>query len=233
MKVANATSFFTGEKGNPQREWSTAVGGTLVGDPSSGGGESQGGGSNGINWNEYNYPPLLRLFHFRISELEGKTKALGRELHALFLTTLAGLGFNILTTIVLICGPLNPIEILYSILQAIIVLPCTGYGMYSGFKGIAKPSEWERKKAAICFGVMILPYLFFAIFYTGSTHGWASYMDMNNEKFENMSVGFRGFWHFVIVVESLTWTGCIGLASWLIFSLLKFNPYEGQEGQNP
>lgn len=60
-------------------------------------GVAQAGGSVGarnIKWDDFNYPPILRVMHYDISELDGPSKAVVRWAHWAYLTLLAGLLTN-------------------------------------------------------------------------------------------------------------------------------------------
>lgn len=58
---------------------------------------SQSGGTaarSGIKWDNFNYPVILRVMHYDISELEGSSQTVVRWAHAAFFVLLAGLATN-------------------------------------------------------------------------------------------------------------------------------------------
>ncbi len=47
-----------------------------------------------INWNEYNFPPFLRLVHFRLDELQGPVKRFVLNAYASFMIVVSVLLIN-------------------------------------------------------------------------------------------------------------------------------------------
>jgi hypothetical protein len=65
-------------------------------DSSSGTASGQKGGEqgSGIDWTEWNFPPLLNLYHFRPSELGAYEQRIIYMLMALYVATMVGCLFN-------------------------------------------------------------------------------------------------------------------------------------------
>lgn len=59
-----------------------------------GGGAGASGGRSPIKWDEYNYPPFVRIMHFDLSELEGSSRKVVRWAHAGFFLLVAALMCN-------------------------------------------------------------------------------------------------------------------------------------------
>jgi hypothetical protein len=93
--------------------------------------------NNDLEWNNFNYPPLIRLFHYSTDRLQNPIQRVVRVLHYSFLVYLVLCVINFLNNIVLAaCGVNSGIYILYSILNVFVLVPFSLFVFYSGFYGM-------------------------------------------------------------------------------------------------
>lgn len=101
--------------------------------------ETMGRRTPGLEWNNYNYPPLLRLFHYSTDKLQNPILRVVRILHINFITVLVISGINLLNNIVQVGSDAAPGEhIFYSFLNVTVFAPLALFVFYSGFYGLCK-----------------------------------------------------------------------------------------------
>eukprot|EP00920_Eleutheroschizon_duboscqi_P036798 GHVT01088403.1.p1 GENE.GHVT01088403.1~~GHVT01088403.1.p1 ORF type:complete len:128 (-),score=22.47 GHVT01088403.1:711-1094(-) len=113
------------------REISSGVASTVASFSSSFGIQQPQGGQpaqNAIEWTNFNYPPLLRIFHYDPSELPTPVTRVCHALHGAAILAAVTLILNFIDNIVIGIGGAPKIWILYSLLNFIIVVPFALYG---------------------------------------------------------------------------------------------------------
>jgi hypothetical protein len=91
-----------------------------------------------IDWSDFNFPPLIRVIHFRLDELPPPYKGIVRFFFiSTFIILPALLAFNILSNIIQAFYSLPALRILFSILFTIIILPISVLLFYKGYRGVA------------------------------------------------------------------------------------------------
>lgn len=91
-----------------------------------------------IDWTDFNFPPLIRVIHFRLNELPSPYKETVRLFFiSTFIVLPALLAYNTLINIIQSFYGLQALRILYSVLFAIISLPISILLFYKGYRGVA------------------------------------------------------------------------------------------------
>ncbi|MEE4247237.1 MAG: hypothetical protein V2I33_17630, partial [Kangiellaceae bacterium] len=93
---------------------------------------SQATSKSEINWNDYNFPPLLKLFHFNLSELSDPQRFVASKIYIEWIVFLSVLLFNFVNTIVLVADGAHGLNILYSILNSVLGSVLVTYLLYCG-----------------------------------------------------------------------------------------------------
>lgn len=85
-----------------------------------------------IDWKEYNYPPLLKIIHFRVDEISCcKAKTLARRVHYSFMLLLVSVGINLISAITqTFLAEESTKIILYSIVHTLIYAPIALFVFY-------------------------------------------------------------------------------------------------------
>merc|ERR1712224_1058073 len=90
---------------------------------------------NKIEWNDYNWPPLIKMFHFKIEECESEYKSLVVRVHWSWRIMIGLIIFNFINAIIQVASGFNGLRILSSICVGIIYLIITTYSVYGLFRG--------------------------------------------------------------------------------------------------
>ena len=153
------------------------------------------------NGNNFNYPPLLRLFHFSTKKLQNPIKRVVIVLHIVFLTFLGICALNFLNNIVQAASDAAPgVYIFYSILNVFVLVPFALFVFYSGFYGmVRRPPRYHLLAYRISQGIQCALYFTFSILSLGPFNGWAQISSLGGS-------GGEGFAIFLCVIESLLYT---------------------------
>eukprot|EP00744_Colponema_vietnamica_P014107 GILI01019765.1.p1 GENE.GILI01019765.1~~GILI01019765.1.p1 ORF type:complete len:225 (+),score=25.87 GILI01019765.1:79-753(+) len=135
-----------------------------------GGGGGGGGGDQGkIDWNNFNYPPMLRLIHYDLKELNPPVKGIVRIVHLAYVFFSTALFCNFISAIVYTGFGLSGLNILYAFFNWILGSMFSFYTFYTGYKGIAEaprvsPSLTRNYK--ICqFLLMVAAFVLSIVYY--------------------------------------------------------------------
>lgn len=134
--------------------------------------QSSGNLSN-IKWNEYNYPPLLRLIHYDLDELDDERRSLVRKINWTFLIIpLIGV-INIIDCIAQAAGPddYDKLNVLYSFLNIVIFTIPAFYAFYKGYLGVCKETSNIRWYQIIQ-GILCIAWFVFSIVFAGAINGF-------------------------------------------------------------
>eukprot|EP00923_Selenidium_pygospionis_P007156 GHVN01012281.1.p1 GENE.GHVN01012281.1~~GHVN01012281.1.p1 ORF type:complete len:234 (+),score=31.96 GHVN01012281.1:225-926(+) len=226
-------SFFAGKAADSmfadvQRDWTASTQGTVLGQQPSPQGQPE------IDWVDFNYPPLLRLFHFNLAELPDRMRSIVRWIHISFLVALLVMMINFIDVIILAALGLQNgwWNLIYSLLNFFIGAPLGCFVFYSGYKALAKNDSKIKFRYLIMQGVLIALYVVFALIPFGPFNGFIALALMGDGKLYHFaSSGGSGFAIVVIIVESLGWLISAGIAGLCVWKTHKFNPYEEQESR--
>ena len=126
-----------------------------------------------IDWNDFNFPPCIKLVHFRLSDFHDNEKKVITKMYVSWILLTIVLSVNILSTIILSSTVLPGIDILYTFLNFIIGLALGTYVFYCGYFGVAKSESGNITKFKIGGVVLVIIYILFSIFPFGAINGWA------------------------------------------------------------
>jgi hypothetical protein len=97
-----------------------------------------------IDWNDFNYPPCIRLFHFRVSEVPQEHRATVMVLLACHLLLLVISLLDLVSNIVQAAMNLGKIRVLYSFLFILIFNPLQTFIFHRGYEGLCR--EYSKLK---------------------------------------------------------------------------------------
>ena len=190
--------------------------------------------AGGINWEDFNHPPLLRLWHFAPRELEPNARRVARVAHAAYWLLLTSLLVNLPASIGLAAAGVEgaPLNIMYSVFNVLIGGGVGIWAEMSLYKGVGKnlPSLMARYLAI--WGVFTLAMLAFSVMPIANFNGWLRLRLVHDDA--TLSDGARArsprhahpparppaalstparrradvrtFWTIMTVVESILWT---------------------------
>mmetsp|Transcript_33228 Transcript_33228/g.38699 ORF Transcript_33228/g.38699 Transcript_33228/m.38699 type:complete len:220 (+) Transcript_33228:3-662(+) len=179
--------------------------------------------NSNIDWNNFNYPPLIKVVHYDLDELQDPQRAICRKLDLSMKITVATLLLNLFTSIWVSVGLKSGSYVLYSVLNFVIIPPLAIYSMYKGYRGIcANPAELKIWK--ITQGILIVLYILFSIIAWLSFHGWA--------EVGNLFSG--GFWFqgLLAIVESLIWEMNALLSGFMFYVIHNYSSSPAAEEKN-
>ena len=154
-----------------------------------------------IDWNDYNFPPCVKVVHFRLSDFHDNEKKVITKMYVSWILLAIVLSLNIVSTIVLSATVLPGIDILYTFLNFIIGLAIGTYVFYCGYFGVAKSESGNITKFKIGGVILVLLYILFSILPFGAINGWARIPIMQG--FDN---GAGKFGIAMCIIESLIYT---------------------------
>ena len=188
--------------------------------------------AGGINWEDFNHPPLLHLWHFAPRELEPGPRRVARVAHAAYWLLLTSLLVNLPASIGLAAAGVEgaPLNIMYSVFNVLIGGGVGIWAEMSLYKGVGKnlPSLMARYLAI--WGVFTLAMLAFSVMPIANFNGWLRLRLVHDDA--TLSDGARArrvmhaparpppalnaphaatadvrtFWTIMTVVESILWT---------------------------
>ena len=96
--------------------------------------------AGGINWEDFNHPPLLRLWHFAPRELEPNARRVARVAHAAYWLLLTSLLVNLPASIGFAAAGVEgaPLNIMYSVFNVLIGGGVGIWAEMSLYKGVGK-----------------------------------------------------------------------------------------------
>mmetsp|Transcript_15483 Transcript_15483/g.29870 ORF Transcript_15483/g.29870 Transcript_15483/m.29870 type:complete len:176 (-) Transcript_15483:689-1216(-) len=89
-----------------------------------------------VNWEDYNYPPYIRVVHYDDNDIEvpGQRAAV-KWAHVCYILTTTSLLLNVAANIVLLCaGATDFVNCVYAFFNLVIVAVVGMYGFYHGYK---------------------------------------------------------------------------------------------------
>jgi len=135
-----------------------------------------------IEWEDFNYPPVLRLIHFKVAELPKSLQFTARYLNMVFLLTTCACVVNVVDSIAISywavqTGDLTPalgIRIVVQSLLHVILIPTAALlTFYVGYRGIAAPDAVLVARFQIAQVVLGSISMGFALWPVGCVNGLA------------------------------------------------------------
>mmetsp|Transcript_30974 Transcript_30974/g.72258 ORF Transcript_30974/g.72258 Transcript_30974/m.72258 type:complete len:217 (+) Transcript_30974:89-739(+) len=193
-----------------------------IGKPFDGLTNSRGPGHSDINWQDFNYPPLMRLIHYDLEELPSHLCGTIRLFNATFVVTTVLCLINACSTVVIVIS-FDSAEfkwLLQSLLHLVLLPPFALAVFYVGYRGLVEPDETLIFRFKVGQPAAAVVYFLLGILPVG-----ASGLIMLNQT--NSSV----FWMIVVVVESSLWLVNCVLACVSSYKAFTFDAYRGAGGQ--
>eukprot|EP00241_Pyramimonas_parkeae_P007985 CAMPEP_0114256994 /NCGR_PEP_ID=MMETSP0058-20121206/18476_1 /TAXON_ID=36894 /ORGANISM="Pyramimonas parkeae, CCMP726" /LENGTH=179 /DNA_ID=CAMNT_0001371651 /DNA_START=388 /DNA_END=924 /DNA_ORIENTATION=- len=143
-----------------------------------------------VNWEDYNYPPYIRVVHYDDNDIEvpGQRAAV-KWAHVCYILTTTSLLLNVAANIVLLCaGATDFVNCVYAFFNLVIVAVVGMYGFYHGYKGLATGnSRMTSRYLLVQIAVMIFM-LLSSLLGVSNFNGW-----LNLKRAKDAS-HLSGFW---------------------------------------
>jgi len=182
---------------------------------------------NFVDWNNRNYPPLLRLMHYDIKELPKRMARIVRLMHIASLVAAVVLILNLINvTILALVYERSGYNILYSALVLLVGIPGFTYIFYIGYRTLARTLGTGNFRA-VCYICLQLVGLFFASYFLISDNG-----PFNGLKSFSDRMVFRQPYVMVAAIcESLLWLIVILLGFVTLFQTWCYNPFSQNDAR--
>lgn len=181
------------------------------------------GAPNGqINWDDYNFPPCIKVLHFSLNDFKGSERAVIKKMYVSWILLMTVLSLSILSNIVLGATVLPGIIILFAFLNFILIGTFGTFLFFWGYFGIAKRESCKRIVYRIGQVILCLLYLVFSIIPAGAFNGWIKIGWLADEGSSAADFGI-----FMCVIESLIYTAncCLGIYCVYQVHTEKVRPY--------
>ncbi|KAM3136919.1 hypothetical protein pb186bvf_011004 [Paramecium bursaria] len=118
---------------------------------------------NKINWDDFNYPPFLKVIHYDVSEVDPEHRLIVRSLWLSHILIFVYSIVNIINNISITIGTQNyGIRILYSFMFFFSFNPIQGFLFYRGYKGVASDAfllalyKWVQIVMILCWTIFAI-----------------------------------------------------------------------------
>eukprot|EP00164_Ancoracysta_twista_P001149 GFYU01001507.1.p1 GENE.GFYU01001507.1~~GFYU01001507.1.p1 ORF type:complete len:212 (-),score=54.18 GFYU01001507.1:113-748(-) len=177
-----------------------------------------------INWENYNYPPYLRLVHVDFTELQGEAQRTAVFVHRAYILMMSTLGLNFFTSFVLACAGIadQGLAVMYSIFNIIIGGVVGMYSFYRCYVGICNNTDRDLWFWLIPWAILTIFMWIFSGINGLNMHGWANIADA-----KAVDGGISDFWVAMAVIESLLWTGGAIYSMFCIYMVWMFKEKGG------
>ena len=133
---------------------------------------SQGGQYSSIKWEDFNYPPLIKLIHYDLNELNDPHKSLIRKMNISFVLVFVATFIGFIGNIVQVAMSVAPgIRIFYAIMNVIIFNPAALYVFYKGYRGLVI-DESQLRLYKFFQAILALAWFIWSIIGAGAFNGW-------------------------------------------------------------
>lgn len=89
-----------------------------------------------IDWSDFNFPPLIRVFHFSLAELQPPYKPIVRNIYICYLIILVITLLSILNNIIQAATGYPGINVFYAVLNFLLFNMAQMYVFYRGYRGL-------------------------------------------------------------------------------------------------
>mmetsp|Transcript_18852 Transcript_18852/g.48589 ORF Transcript_18852/g.48589 Transcript_18852/m.48589 type:complete len:239 (+) Transcript_18852:71-787(+) len=169
---------------------------------------------NAINWDNYNYPPLLHVVHFDLEELDAVPRLIVRWCHWSYKLLVVCLFTNFVTNLVLAIGAvkLKYLHAVYAFFNLVIGTTVGFYVFFSGYKGVAiASSSMMHRYMALEAAIIVLEFCF-SILSVANFNGWTRVDQIDGAPTKELKL----YWLAAAFIESILWTiayviGCVAL----------------------
>lgn len=170
------------------------------------------GPNNHIDWFDYNFPPLLRIIHFRLSDFQGEEKTLIKKMYISWVLLLVVLAVNVFSTIVFSLIISFNANLLYTFFNLFLLSSLGTLVFFWGYYGVAKRETMYLFLYRVVGLGLALAYFLFSVLSLGAFNGWTKIAS-----FKDSSEGVVTFGVTMCVIESLLYTANCGLQMWCLY----------------
>lgn len=170
-------------------------------------------GFDKIDWNNFNYPPGVNVFHYDISHIKEEDKQLVKRLNFFFIGQILFFILNFINAIIQVAVGYSWTRIMSSIFWYALIVGLAGLGFYQVFRAFAGDNGNAMLKFKISWGVMAL--LFFFQWLIDKVC-WNSIV-----RFINIFKDSHGFAGVMSLVEWLLLSANIGALVYLVLEVRK------------
>jgi hypothetical protein len=125
-----------------------------------------------IIWDDYNFPPCIKVLHFRLNDFKDAERAVVKKMYVSWILMMTVLSLSLLTNIVLGSTVLPSIIIIFAILNFIIIGVTGTFLFFWGYFGIAKRGHCRRLVYKVGEVILCILYFIFSIIPAGAFNGW-------------------------------------------------------------
>ena len=167
-----------------------------------------------INWEDFNFPPLLKLFHFSLEGLPEDYKKISRMLLISFIIACVNILLNIINQIAQTAAGFEGIRVFYAFLNGLILIPAAMFTFYRGYRGLC-----DNKDLLFIYkilqGCLIIVWILFSILDTQATTGFVRVGKLLDSGF-----GFQGVLGIIESVLYLSNAFFSALIAWKIHTFI-------------
>mmetsp|Transcript_6848 Transcript_6848/g.19917 ORF Transcript_6848/g.19917 Transcript_6848/m.19917 type:complete len:246 (-) Transcript_6848:216-953(-) len=174
-----------------------------------------------INWENFNFPPYLRIIHFDLDELDAVPRLVVRWCYWSFKALVLGVCLNLLTSIVLasLGVPGTGVHVAYSLFNVIIGSGLGVYCLHAGYKGVATSDSPLMRRFVGLQAILALLMFLFSLLPVVNWNGWLRIADVIRAPVVEPWV----FWLVMIILESLVWTCGYGIAGSALYHVITYD----------
>jgi len=123
-----------------------------------------------IQWENYNYPPCMKLIHYDLDEIEEPTRTYVQRLNISLVLTFFGCLLNLINNIVWCIMGIGGPRVVYSFFNILLFPPLGLYAFYKGFRSLIDLQD-QRSYYKIGQWVLLVIWLLAAVTTMGSFNG--------------------------------------------------------------
>ncbi len=161
------------------------------------------------SWDDFNYPPVLNLWHYAPSELDRGLRVVARTAHTALMFALLALTLNVLFNIALmVLGHDKPIHIMYSIFNLLLGTIIGMWATMDGYKGMATNKSKLMRRYLFVWGLLTVGMMIASFLAVINFNGWARVVQLlqRPEAGSAGPVTLQTFWLVGSAIESSVWT---------------------------
>ena len=113
-----------------------------------------------INWNDFNYPPIIKIFHYDINHVKEEERPLMRKLNFVFMGQVLFFILNFINAIIQTAAGYSWLRIIASIFWYALVIGLTGYGFYNVFRAFCGDRSNAILKFKLFWGILVILFMF-------------------------------------------------------------------------
>ena len=158
-----------------------------------------------VDWEDYNYPPGLRLVHIDLEDLDGEQKGAAQLANAAFLGVCGTIFFQFLSCCIRTGYGAPGIIILYALMNIVVVCNVGLYAYYNGYKGLVTNNNAQTSRYLFLQALIVIFCLVSSLVYGASWCGWLVIPYTAHWTSEELKTA----WQTLGVIEGSLWMICM------------------------